>query len=419
MSHLGERKLNIAFVSVHSSPIGPLGTRDTGGMSVCMREIARELGSRGHRVDIYTRLGNPGSKETLELHENVRLIHLGAGPVGGVDKLAVYSYLADFIRELRRFGLSQRLRYDLIHTHYWLSGRVGYWAQGHWQLPHLVTFHTLGAVKNDTPGVEQEPELRIDTERGLSQTCDRILAATEREKKQIIRYHDVSAGKIGVVPCGVNLDLFSPMEATRARQQLGLDHNEILLLYVGRLAPSKGVDRLLEAMGFLRPRKGVRLLIVGGDGDQPHSFQDLTKRYKNSKTGNRVVFVGRIEQEELPTYYSAADLLVVPSRYESFGLVALEALACGTPVVATGVGAMKNIIIEGQTGYVVKDGSPGSLAEGIERLMSVSRVMSSDAIRASVAGFDWSRVASKLFDEYLGVISQHRGTSGKGAGDHN
>ncbi|MFH1243796.1 MAG: glycosyltransferase [Pseudomonadota bacterium] len=393
-------RLNIAMLSVHSSPIGELGTRDTGGMSVCMREIARELGSRGHRVDIYTRLPDPRSQQILDLYENVRLIHLRAGEPGPVDKLAVYPYLEDFFREIEGFRLSRDLCYDLIHSHYWLSARVGDWAQGHWRVPHLVTFHTIGAVKNDTPGVEQEPELRVITERHIAQACDRILAGTETEKTQIIRYYGTSPEKIGVAPCGVNLDLFFPMDKARARQRLGLDHRGALLLYVGRLAPSKGVDRLLEAMGLLRQTHEIRLLIVGGDGHHSPHFQDLKKMCQMSGIEETTVFVGRIEQKDLPTYYSAADLLVVPSRYESFGLVALEALACGTPVMATQVGAMENIIIEGETGHVVVDGSPGSLAEGIEKFMSSANSAPPHSLRKSVERFDWSNVASSILGEY-------------------
>ncbi len=400
MKDLEKIGLNIAMLSVHSSPIGELGIRDTGGMSVCMREIARELGSRGHRIDIYTRLSDSRSQQILGLYENVRLVHLRAGEPGPVDKLAVYLHLEDFFREIERFRLSQGLCYDLIHSHYWLSARVGEWGQGHWHVPHLVTFHTIGAVKNDTPGVEREPELRVVTERHIAQTCDRILAGTETEKRQISRYYGRPPEKIGVAPCGVNLDLFFPMDKARARQQLGLDHRGAVLLYVGRLAPSKGVDRLLEAMGRLRQIRGLRLLIVGGDGHRSPHFQDLREMCQESGIEEATFFVGRVEQKDLPAYYSAADLLVVPSRYESFGLVALEALACGTPVMATQVGAMENIIIEGQTGHVVADGSPGSLAEGIEKSMSLAKSSSPRSLRKSVERFDWSNVASSILGEY-------------------
>ncbi len=309
------------MLSFHSSPVGQLGTMDTGGMSVCLREIARELGSRGHRVDIYTRLCESGSKEILELYKNVRLIHLKTGPSGRLDKRAVYPHLEDFFREMEGFRSSRGIHYDLIHSHYWLSGRVGNWAQDHWHVPHLVTFHTLGAVKNDTPGVEQEPGLRVATERHLAQTCDRILATTGKEKQQIIDYYGALPEKIGVIPCGVNLDLFSPMDRAMARRELGLDQKGPLLLCVARFAPSKGIDRLLAAMVSLRDSQGIRLLIIGGDGHGDPVSRDLRKMCQESGIEDVVTFKGRVEQENLPVYYSAADMLVVPSRYESFGLV--------------------------------------------------------------------------------------------------
>lgn len=408
MANLGKTKLNIVMLSVHSSPVGQLGTMDTGGMSVCLREIARELGNRGHRVDIYTRLCESGSKEILELYKNVRLIHLKAGPSGRLDKQAVYPHLEDFFREMEGFRSSRGIHYDLIHSHYWLSGRVGNWAQDHWHVPHLVTFHTLGAVKNDTPGVEQEPGLRVATERHLAQTCDRILAATGKEKQQIIDYYGALPEKIGVIPCGVNLDLFSPMDRAMARRELGLDQKGPLLLCVARFAPSKGIDRLLAAMVSLRDSQGIRLLIIGGDGHGDPVSRDLRKMCQDSGIEDVVTFKGRVEQENLPVYYSAADMLVVPSRYESFGLVALEALACGTPVVATRVGAMRDVIIEGETGHVVLNGSPMSLAEDIDKFITLPRATSPLSIRTSVKGFAWSAVATTISETYLEVLKEQK-----------
>jgi D-inositol-3-phosphate glycosyltransferase len=404
--YLRKEELHIAMLSVHSSPIGPLGTRDTGGMSVCMREVARELGRRGHKVDIYTRRSDPSSRETMGLYENVRLVQLRSGNATPMDKPAVYDHLGDFYKELETFTRRRKLRYDLIHSHYWLSGRVGQWAREQWRVPHIVTFHTLGAVKNNIQGVEPEPEVRVNTERRLTQTCERILTNTEQEKQQVIRYYGASPEAIGVVPCGVNLGLFSPMHATRARRQLGFDPNGTLLLYVGRFAPSKGVDRLLAAMPLLKNPRGVQLMVIGGDGNGAQAFQDLKGMCIDLGIQDTVFFLGNIQHERLPAYYSAADLLVVPSRYESFGIVALEALACGTPVVATRVGAMEAIIREGETGHVVTNGPPDWLARGIEKIIPLSAGVSPRALNASVARYDWSIVATEILNEYLGVLGK-------------
>ena len=408
-----EAKLRIAMLSVHSSPLGSLGTNENGGMSVYVGEIARELGQRGHYVDIFTRLQDPEANQILKVYENVRLVHLRAGNNGSMSKLEVYPILPDLFHELERFRRVEGVHYDLVHSHYWLSGRVGAYAQKRWRVPHIVTFHTLGAVKNNTDGVEREPELRIVTERELVKTCHCIIAATEREKEQLIHYYHAAPDSIRVVPCGVNLGLFRPSDKVLSRQRLGLDQKGSLLLHVGRFAPSKGTDRLLEAMTYLQDGGPFRLLIIGGDDFQTPEARRLHKLTQECGLQESVTFVGRIEHEKLVTYYSAADLLVVPSRYESFCLVALESLACGTPVVATRVGALETIVKEGETGHLISNGSAPLLAKGIKSFLSNSRAFSTAEISASVAGFGWAEVASALITEYKGLLRRGHDASRK------
>jgi D-inositol-3-phosphate glycosyltransferase len=397
--------MRIAMLSIHSCPIGELGTKDTGGMNVYIRELARELGSRGHRVDIYTRFHDPKDDHIIQLEENVRLIHLKAGKNGDVHKLAIYPLLTDFFRGLEKFRKNERLHYDLIHSHYWLSGRVGNWAQDCWGVPHVMMFHTLGAVKNITGVGEKEPELRIATESQLIKSCNRIIASTEREKGELMRHYDARPETIGVVSCGVNLDLFRPVDKADARRQLGMDQDEGIVLYVGRFSPLKGIDRLLAAMAYLRNHHGLRLIIIGGDGPNKPESQQLQKLSKALGIQENVTFAGRIEQKDLPPYYSAADVLVVPSHHESFGLVALESLACGTPVVATNVGAMEVIVRKGVTGDVLTDATPRFLAKKIEGFLSKphTETQSAGSIRASVVKFSWSNVADTMIEEYRTV----------------
>ena len=392
------------MLSVHSSPIGELGTKNTGGMSVYIRELARQLGRRGHVVDIYTRLNGSGKEQIAQLYDNVRLIHLRVGDNGHMNKLALYGHLDDFFRELEGFRNRESVDYDLIHSHYWLSGRVGSWAQKRWEVPHVFMFHTVGAVKNSTDGAENEPELRINTEKRLAKSCNRILVATEGEREHLKRYYGAPSDTIGVVPCGVNLDLFRPLGKAKARQRLGFADDESIVLYVGRFAPLKGIDKLLAAMTHLQHRQRVRLMIVGGDGPHTAEFRNLQRLSQEWGIQDRVIFVGRVVQENLPPYYSAADVLAVPSHYESFGLVALESLASGTPVVATRVGAMESILREGETGHVLSNGSPTLLAKGIEGLISRSNGPSEGEIRASVLRFSWANVASVMLDEYTAVL---------------
>ena len=407
VAHLEIEKLKIAMLSVHSSPVGELGAKDTGGMSVYVRELARQLGNRGHLVDIYTRLNGSEQKRITQLYDNVRLIHLHAGDNDQMNKLALYAHLDEFFKELEEFRNRNSLDYDLIHSHYWLSGRVGNWAQEHWEVPHVFMFHTVGAVKNSTAGSEKEPKLRTTIEKHLTRKCDRFLVATDRERDHLVQHYGACPETIGVVPCGVNLDLFRPLDKAAARQQLGFAQDESIVLYVGRFAPVKGIDKLMEAIAHLQHHRQLRLVVVGGDGEGAPEYKSFRRLARKLSIQDSVTFTGRIEQDGLPPYYSAADVLAVPSHYESFGLVALESLASGTPVVATKVGAMENVLREGETGHVVSNGSSRSFADGIETFISRQHPPSVDEVRASVFKFSWASVASAMIDEYTAVLRQN------------
>ena len=401
------KQLKIAMLSIHSNPIGELGTKDTGGMSVYIRELARELGRRDHRIDIYTRLQKDEDQSVTQLSENVRLIHLGIPNGGSLSKLALYPNLPKFFQALEDFRTAENLTYDLIHSHYWLSGRLGNWAQSLWIRPHVTTFHTLGEVKNRTGAGAQEPAVRTAAEKEIVDACHRILAPTERERDSLIRLYGAPAEKIGVVPCGVNLDLFYPESKTAARKKLNLDPADIILLYVGRFEALKGLNSLLEAMTYLKHHHRIRLVIVGGDGDKTPEYQALAQKTKKLAISEKVMFVGRIDQHNLAPYYGAADVLVLPSHYESFGMVGLEALACGRPVVSTPVGAVDSLIRKAQAGCIVPDSSPRSLADGIQLIISDRTIPAADVIRKSILEYSWSNVASAVIAEYENVIRQH------------
>ncbi|MFO7773312.1 MAG: glycosyltransferase [Dehalococcoidia bacterium] len=396
-------RLRVAMISAHSCPVGKLGTKDTGGMSVYIRELARGLAAHGHLVDVYTRVHDPEDRQIYALSPNARLIHLRAGEDEEIHKLAVYSHLPDFACNLESFRKHNNLQYDLIFSHYWLSALAGTYLQQWWHVPHMTMFHTLGAVKNAAkeqahlaPG-EDEPALRIETERGLAQQCHHIIASTNREKEELIRYYSASSGKITVVPCGVNLEQFQALDKTQARQYLGFGHDKIIL-FVGRIDPLKGIDKLIKALPYLRNIAGLRLVIIGGGEDSQREIEQLKKLAHDLKTQDAVTFAGLVKHHRLPYFYSAADVCVVPSYYESFGLVALESLACGTPVVATDVGNHKSVIRQGETGYLVADNAPQLLAEKIALLLSrpTADTKSALLIRASVSKFSWSNIAEAI-----------------------
>ena len=400
--------LKVAMLSIHSSPIGKLGTKDTGGMSVYIRELARKLGQHGHWVDIYTLLKDGDHRQTINIDNKVRLIQLSVGENRNVSKLALYRYLSDFFRSLEHFRVSENLNYDIVHSHYWLSGLLGNWAQKLWRRPHIVMFHTLGAAKNSTGVGIREPGLRISVEKNIVKYCHRIIAPTENEKERLMTDYGAPSGKIGVVPCGVNVELFHPIEKMTARKSLGFHADETILLYVGRFEPLKGLSRLLEALAFLRHHPKLRLLIIGGDGDAAPELRYLRQMAIKLEVDDKIVFAGSIEQAHLPTYYGAADALVIPSYYESFGLAGLEALACGRPVISTPVGAMVTLLRQNKTGRLVNDSSPRSLAEGIELVISDLTVYSADRIRKSVLEYNWSTVAFAILEVYESVLQQQK-----------
>ena len=399
----GKMQLKIAMFSVHSCPLGKLGGENTGGMSVYIRELAFELGKRGHLVDVYTRAHEPVHEQIAKLGKNVRLIHLKAGEEEEIDKLAIYPHLADFACEVENFRRHDGIHYDLIHSHYWLSGWVGQRIQRWWNIPHITMLHTLGAVKNAIGIGRSEPDLRINSEKTLIKDCQRIIAPSKREKEYLIHYYDASPETISIIPCGVNLELFRSLEKEIARSHLGLD-GERIILFVGRIDPIKGIDKLLMAMTYLEKRQRLRLVVIGGDEYCRDEVERLKGLSQSLQIHDSVTFLGLVEQEKLPYFYSAADLCVFPSYYESFGLVALESLACGTPVVTTKVGAIESVIRQGETGYVVVDNAPHRLADKIALLLSVPKAEAISMIRGSVTRFSWSNIAESIVNEYRAVL---------------
>ena len=389
------------MLSVHSCPFGELGAENTGGMSVYIRELCKELGRRGHIVDVFTRTHEPIHDQIIEFGQNARLIHFKAGDEEDMNRLKIYPYLSEFSRQVDKFSRQNGYHYDLIHSHYWLSGLVGRQLQQWWDIPHVTMFHTLGAVKNAVDTGIREPEVRIKSEKEIIKDCHRIIAPTGREKDYLINYYNASPETISIIPCGVNLDIFRIIEKEIARNSLGFN-GEGIILFVGRIVPIKGIDKLLMALNHLENIERLRLLVIGGDKKCQDEVNRLRRLSKSLKIESSVTFLGLVEQEKLPYFYSAADVCVFPSHYESFGLVALESLACGTPVVATDVGGIRSVVRDGETGYIVLDNVPQLLAEKITLALSTPRAKTdaSCSIRESVFKFSWSNIAEATLQEY-------------------
>ncbi|HMK65553.1 MAG TPA: glycosyltransferase [Thermodesulfobacteriota bacterium] len=399
--------LRIALLSVHSSPLGELGTKDTGGMSVYIREMAGALAERGHSIDVFTRIHDARDPIFVELGEQARIIHLKAGPPTRLSKGEVFIALPEFIANLEKFCGDTGNRYDVVFSHYWLSGLVGKHLQQKWQVPFIMMYHTLGAVKNAVGVGEKESEVRITSEMESMRDCQLILVPTEKEKQNVLKWYQVFPEKIREAPCGVNLEQFHPVPRDTARQKAGLTDPKILL-FVGRIDPLKGLAQLIKALPFLRSHKGLKLVIIGGDEHSRSETEKLKALAHQLQIQDSITFLGMIKHDQLPDFYSAADLCIMPSYYESFGLVALEALACGTPVIAADVGDLRNIIRQGETGYVVENNDPEKLGQAIDRFLSGPGKLpeSIRRNRASVVSYSWDRIADTVLQALYQVCGR-------------
>jgi D-inositol-3-phosphate glycosyltransferase len=361
------------MLSVHTCPLAALGGKETGGMNVYVRELSRELGRMGVAVDVFTRSQNPAIPRVVPLGERARVIHLPAGPEAPMARTEIHAHLDEFVDGIDAWRLTRGGEYDLVHAHYWLSGVAALALRERWSVPVLQMFHTLGRLKNRAArsAGEIEPAIRLREETRIVEAADRIVAANVVERAELLRDYAAHAHRVATIPCGVDTELFVPGDRAGARRALGLDARPVLL-WVGRIAPIKGLDTLLEAVGRLHDAGNrVRLLIVGGDADEPRNGHERALRAQIERRGlaEAISFVGPQPQDVLPSYYAAADVTVVPSYYESFGMVALEAMACGSPVIASRVGGLVTTVRDGVTGFLVPDGHVGALAERITALV--------------------------------------------------
>jgi D-inositol-3-phosphate glycosyltransferase len=398
----------VAVLCLHTSPLATLGGREAGGMNVYVRETAVELARLGHAVDVFTR--DDGTMPVVQYPApGVRVIALEAGPREPLLKEQQAEHLPGFLNAVRAFREHEAVRYDVVHSHYWMSGWVGRHLQRLWDVPHVAMFHTLGEVKRRARIEEQEPERRIETERLVTLTADRVVVASGHEKGLLIRLYGAWDRRVSVIPCGVNLDRFQPRDRGAARAALSLPgpEDEQVALFVGRLEPLKGVELLIDAVAEMEDSAPL-LLIVGGDERAAAYQAALRARAVAAGIGGRTRFIGAVPQELLPDYYSAADVCVVPSYYESFGLVALEAMACGVPVVASRVGGLVGTVRDGETGFLIPWRCPQPFADTIDLLLGNDELRRSlgAAAHEHAQRFRWSEVAAQLSALYGQVIEE-------------
>ncbi|MDP9282384.1 MAG: glycosyltransferase [Chloroflexota bacterium] len=410
----------IAMLSVHACPLAKLGGRDSGGMNVYVRELARVLGKRGIEVDVFTRWREKYDPRIQQLGENARVIHIESGPIGYWPKMDVYDHLDEFTAKLDEYVAAEGRPYDLIHAHYWLSASVARTLAARWAVPRIQMFHTLGLVKREVmdEDIDGESDVRVTIERQAVRESAAIVAASEIELGELRDLYGADPARVHIIPCGVDPTLFHPIRQADARERLGRDQCERIVLFVGRIEQIKGIDVLLRALGLLfirRPdlRSDVCLLVVGGaldpgdDAPETEKILELRRLVHEHRMEANVNFVGSLDQEDLALYYAAADVCAVPSLTESFGLVALEAMACGTPVVGTRVGGLQTLIEHGESGLLVPAGDYQALADAIEQVLTDHRlrVHLAHGARDRAEHFTWQSVGDKINVLYDSVLA--------------
>jgi D-inositol-3-phosphate glycosyltransferase len=403
----------IAMLSVHTCPLATLGGKETGGMNVYVRDLSRELSRRGICVDVFTRSQNPHlPRVSPRLGHRGRVIHLPAGPEAPYDKNKVFNHLPEFIEGVIRFAEEERVSYDMLYSHYWLSGWVARALRERWGTPIVQMFHTLGHMKNRVAQRDSDRETgrRIEVETEIVRFADWLVAATPSEKAQLTWLYGADPHKISVISPGVDLRRFHPIDKNLAKTAIGAPEHNRLILFVGRVEPLKGIDTLLRAMALVAQRHPdgtckTCVAIIGGNpsrGEQAENAEMARLQALRAELGisDLVTFLGAKDQDTLQYYYSAAEMVVMPSHYESFGMVALEAMACGTPVVASEVGGLAFVVRDGVTGFHVPERDPEALAAKVERLLSddVLRMRLGRRAACWAESYGWPVIADRLLD---------------------
>jgi D-inositol-3-phosphate glycosyltransferase len=407
------------MLSYHTCPLATLGGKDTGGMNVYVRDLTRQLGPLGVKVDVFTRSQDEHVPHVLhDLGYGNRVVHVPAGPEIPLPKQELAGYIRQFVAGIFDFADVKGLSYDIVHSHYWMSGIAAKELKKAWDVPVVHTFHTLGAMKQRVARTneEAEGEYRLTGERQVLEIADRIIASTQAEVAQLQWLYQAHNVPTVVIPPGVDLSRFYPIPLDEAKEFVGVPPCDRVLLFVGRIEPLKGIDTLIEAIALILQQDifeegSMCLAIIGGDPDA--SEEKMTVEMMRLKDlcdhfglGDMVTFLGKRDQDTLPYYYSAAEAVVMPSQYESFGMVALEAMACGTLVVASEVGGLAFLVRDGETGYTVPASDPEALAAKLKDIIidkDLRHRMGEQAAEFA-QGYDWHIIAEQIMQLYEDLI---------------
>jgi glycosyltransferase involved in cell wall biosynthesis len=404
----------IALISVHGDPAIEIGKEEAGGQNVYVRHVGEALAELGWQVDMFTRKASAEQANIVEHSQNCRTIRLTAGPEEFVPRDNIFEYASDFVKEFLKFQQQSSVHYSLVHTNYWISSWVGMELKKIQNVKQVHTYHSLGAVKyKSVTTIPLIASTRLNVEKTVLETAERIVATSPQEKEHM-RSLVSTKGNIDIIPCGTDIHRFGAIEQQTARQQLGIATESKVVFYVGRFDQRKGIETLVRAVGQsqLRDQADLKLIIGGGsrpgqsDGIERDRIESIVAQLGMS---DFTVFPGRLDDEILPVYYTAADVCVVPSHYEPFGLVAIEAMACGTPVVASDVGGLQYTVVPEETGLLAPPQDEVAFAAAIDRILSDPdyRNKLGQAARKRVeTKFSWAGVAQQLSDLYTKLIEE-------------
>ncbi|MGE5450754.1 MAG: glycosyltransferase family 4 protein [Acidobacteriota bacterium] len=410
------QSLRIALISEHASPLAISGGVDVGGQNVYVAQVARCLAQKGHQVDILTRRDSADVPTVVHLRPGIRVVHIDAGPAQFVPKEALLPYMEAFCQgceNLVRNGVG----YDIAHANFFMSGMAAQRLQKTLGVPYVITFHALGMVRLQHQGTQDHfPPERIEIERELMHEADAVIAECPQDEADFTHLYGAQPYRVRLVPCGFDASEFGPMNRQRARAELGLAPHEFVILQLGRLVPRKGIDNVIASLKDLPSHVPARLLVVGGDGPEPDEertpeFKRLKEVAREAGVEDRIQFVGHRQRADLRRYYAAANVFVTTPWYEPFGITPLEAMACGTPVVASAVGGLQYSVTDGVTGYLVPPRDPAALARCLAHLQANPRLASAmgrAGMRRVRSLFTWERVSDLLEEVYMDVLKQNQ-----------
>ncbi len=409
-------KRQIAFISEHASPLAALGGVDSGGQNVYVAQVARHLSNLGYQIDMYTRWDDPSMPQIVNWSPGVRVIHIEAGQKSFIPKEQMLPLMDAFTKNMLSFMECEEIEYKLIHAHFFMSGLVAANIKKRKGIPYVITFHALGEVRKKFQGeADHFPPERYDVEKKVAFEADKVIAECPQDREDLINLYDVNPDKIIMIPAGFSPHEFYPIDQLVARNVLGLDPKEHIILQLGRMVPRKGVENVIRGVHSLivKHDMSARLLIVGGESDDadPKKTPEIKRLLhiaQELEIENHITFVGRRDRNQLKYYYAASDVFVTTPWYEPFGITPLEAMACGIPVVGARVGGIKYSIREGKTGYLVSPENPEELSERLRDILSNPQLklfFKQNAIERANSLFTWANIAHSMSRLYEEIVS--------------